>query len=82
MHKAEFDEQQKIAYEVYKEYKHEIEKYKGKIVAIDTTKKEIVDIVDDDEVLSLIQRISVEYPPNHQIYLLRSGLDKPVAWVR
>ncbi|MDI6859255.1 MAG: hypothetical protein QMC85_02040 [Methanocellales archaeon] len=71
----------KIAHEIYDAHKHEIEERGGDIVVIDIDQREIVDVIDECETLSLIQRMSKKHP-SHQIYLLKTDLNKPVVWTR
>ncbi|MFQ6003835.1 MAG: hypothetical protein ACE5KJ_08820 [Candidatus Zixiibacteriota bacterium] len=69
----------KLAREIFETHKGEIDR-EG-IVAIDIDEKKIIDVVDETETLSLIQRLAKEYPSN-RIYLLKTDTSKPVVWTR
>ena len=73
-------ESNKIAHEVYNAHLEEIKKRKGDIVVIDLTSKKVLDVINKDEALTFMQRIT--YALHNQIYFLNISPDKPLVWAR
>lgn len=72
-------ESNRIAREVYRTHHEEITVRKGNIVVIDIDQKKVLDVINKDEVLTLIQRFAALH---QHIYLLNVDPEKPLVWAR